>query len=313
MNIHCLEDVPSAALGSALGAFETQFSYPLGPGATFRISHGQDYTRFFRAIGRAACFVAEDDGRVLGTLAVVLRRLARPDGTEQTTAYLADLKVAPEARGSRALFRLAAAARGWAQATADTGFSIVMDGTRATPPDYTGRASIPAFRVLAKVLVLRIPAAEAAPGDGWEADTMRGERCYRELSRGRYATVGGTPRERSEGEPCWLLDRDQTACGLLEDTRRGKRLLADDGSELQSAHLSYFAFATARDGARLLLESRRRCAARGYPALFAAVAEADGRAVVAELGRIGTVIAPATVYGIGLDAGPSWNVNTAEI
>src|SRR5262249_31385275 len=97
VNVHCLETVPSAALGRALSTFEGQFSYPLGPGATFRISHGEDYSRFFRAIGRATRFVAEEEGRVLGTLAVVIRRLARPDGGEEDTAYVADLKVAPEA------------------------------------------------------------------------------------------------------------------------------------------------------------------------------------------------------------------------
>src|SRR5262249_11759480 len=42
----------------------------------------------------------------------------------------------------------------------------------------------------------------------------------------------------------WLVTSEGQACGLFEDTRRGKRLIADDGSQLISAHLSYFAFAT---------------------------------------------------------------------
>ena len=48
--------------GPALARFEEQFTYPLGPGRTLRISHGDDYPRFFRAIGDAACFVAERSG-----------------------------------------------------------------------------------------------------------------------------------------------------------------------------------------------------------------------------------------------------------
>ncbi len=76
MKIHRLEAPAPGALAAALETFERQFVYPLGPGRSFRISHGRDYARFFRAIGleRGVSFVAEEDtGEVLGTLGVALR------------------------------------------------------------------------------------------------------------------------------------------------------------------------------------------------------------------------------------------------
>ncbi len=92
MIVHQLSGPPSPALAQALCEFETQFTYPLGENRSFCISHGTDYPRFFRAIGEAACFVAERDGRALGTLGVALRDLLRPDGSMSSVAYFGDLK-----------------------------------------------------------------------------------------------------------------------------------------------------------------------------------------------------------------------------
>ena len=54
MNVHALETVDSAPMAGALKRFERQFTYPLGSGRSFRISHGDDYVRFFRAMARRA-------------------------------------------------------------------------------------------------------------------------------------------------------------------------------------------------------------------------------------------------------------------
>ena len=97
MTLHHLREAPPQALANALAEFEKQFTYPLGPGRTFRISHGDDYTRFFGAMGEPSCFVMEEDGRVLGVLCVSERRMLLPDGGEKTVAYIGDLKVDPAA------------------------------------------------------------------------------------------------------------------------------------------------------------------------------------------------------------------------
>src|SRR5262249_36140838 len=131
-------------------------------------------------------------------------------------------------------------------------------------------------------------------------------------SRGRYASSGGAPVERSEITPLWLMHSDGSACGLLEDTRRAKRLIAE-GSELLSAHFSYFAYRTPAAGAELLHEALCRAARLGFPALFVAVPEREAPRLCEILGGRDVVVAPAIVYGAGLDAGPDWNVNTSEI
>jgi hypothetical protein len=315
MNVHRLCGPPPAELARALAAFETQFTYPLGPGRFFRISHGDDYPRFFRAIGTAACFIVEQQGCVLGTLGAAVRRLALPDGHERPVIYLGDLKVAPEARGGMGLPRLVRAAQEWAGAQADAAFGVVMDGTRVTPERYTGRLGIPPFRELGKVTVLRLSTASDGGSPDVRFVTTAGPAvaCYRRLSAGRYASPGGDPAERSEIAPVWLTHSDGSACGRLEDTRRAKRLIADDGTEMRSAHLSAFAFGDLRAGVELLREAIRRAGSLGSPALFVAVSLAEAEGIRAALPGVEAVAAPATVFGAGLEPFPLWNINTTEI
>ena len=45
MKIHQVSGPPSAPLARALAEFEEPFTYPLGPGKSFHITHGEDYTR----------------------------------------------------------------------------------------------------------------------------------------------------------------------------------------------------------------------------------------------------------------------------
>src|SRR6266542_4454124 len=111
MNLRVLRAPPPPDLAGKLAEFERQFTYPLGPGRSFRISHGEDYSRFFRAIGEGASLVAEDDGHVLGTLGTALRTVLLPQGGAGRAMYLGDLKILPAARGGWVLARLASAAR----------------------------------------------------------------------------------------------------------------------------------------------------------------------------------------------------------
>ena len=49
MILHHLREPPDPWLGEALERFETQFYYPLGTDASFRIAHGREYLPFFQA------------------------------------------------------------------------------------------------------------------------------------------------------------------------------------------------------------------------------------------------------------------------
>jgi hypothetical protein len=315
MTVYRLCASPSPELARALDRFEEQFRYPLGPGRFFRIVHGEDYPRFFRAMGEGACFVAERDERVLGVIGAALRRLAFPGGEERPVVYLGDLKIDPAARGGRTLPRLAAAVRQWVDARATGAFSVVMDGTPVTPTRYTGRLGIPLFAELGKIMVLRLPISgiQADPGEDWVTSPDAGSACYLRLSVGRYASPGGNPAERSEMEPIWLMEPDGQACGRLEDTRRAKRLIADDGFEMRSAHLTCFAYKDLRAGVELLRIALRHAAGRGMPALFVAVAAREAESFSQPLAGTDAVLASATIYGTGFERGPLWNVNTAEI
>jgi hypothetical protein len=307
MNVHVLTGAPSPDLAGALARFEEQFTYPLGTARSFRISHGDDYLRFFHAVGDAACFVAERGGDVVGVLALAVTRLGTPEG-ERAAVYLGDLKVAPTARGGRVLPRLASAAREWVGSRVDCAFAVVLDGTSVTPDAYTGRLGIPVFRAVANVAVLRLPAGGSPDLENWETPTTMGAECFARLTAGWMATRGGNPAERSETSPVWLVAPDGSACGRLEDTRRAKRLIADDGSEMISAHLSCIGYRDPAALAELLRVASAAAAIRGLPALFAAVPPE-----LADTGIPGAIVAPATVFAAAIEPGGLWSINTAEI
>ncbi len=323
MHIHRFEEAPPVGVASALDQFERQFKYPLGVGRSFHISHGEDYPRFFRAIGgtgAGASFVAEsNNGEILGTLGVALRAVQLPGGEVVNSAYLGDLKTVSDPRRARTLVALAAKAYAWGRERgAAAAYGVVMDGTPRSPSTYSGRFGIPAFGVISHVRVLRlsIPANDRDGDLAREVDAETVEDQYRALSAGRFAPLGGDPRWRSGRAPVFLLTPDGCACGTLEDTRCAKRLLLDDGGEMVSAHLSKFAYADVRAGVLLLHQALAVCRRQAVaPALFVSVPAIDSAEFVRLLGDVPEIVqAPATIYGAGFAvSGDPWNINTAEI
>jgi len=301
---------------SKLAQFERQFDYPLGADRRFVISHGDDYTRFFRAMGDATCLVVENGAGVLGTLATVTRRLVTPVGHTREVTYLADLKIAPGARGGFVLKRLALAALTGNRTSA--GYSVVMRGTKAVPEAYTNRIGIPAFRLLGAIDVLRIPVApELAVGSSpvEERSPVEADDVFFRLTKGSHAALGAwtTRSERASFPPAGLISEDRRACGVVEDTLNSKRLFLVDGDEMRSAHLSNFAFADGASGAAMIRAALLVVRKRDLPAMFTAVPAGRTRDLLEALHIEGTTCAPADVYGVGLDAGLPWNINTAEI
>lgn len=314
MRIEALVRRPSARLAGALEEFERGFSYPLGQGSRFRISHCEDYTRFFRAMGNGVVFVAERDAKVLGTLGAVVRELARPDGKSSNALYVCDLKVVPGATAGFTLLRLSAALKAWVPPQVTAAFGVVMDGTRMTPERYTGRFGIPAFGEIAKIVVLRLrcDGVSAGPVKCARSESQARE-TYSRLARGSYATTGGFPAERSAIDPVWLSLANGAACAMVEDTRKAKRLFAVDGPELLSAHLSHFAFESADAGADLLQTAAGLARTMGFPALFCSAPANRVRELVLALGSPAPELAPATVYGMGFTEQVGWHINTSEI
>ncbi len=307
--VHFLRQPPPGPLGRALVEFEGQFTYPLGANDSFSISHGPEYLTFFQAIGDAVVLVIEDEGRVLGTLAAVIRSLRLPNGQVQKVAYLADLKLVREVRFQ--LRRYLLAMNEYLTVPSNCGYAVVMDGTRSTPDRYTGR-SIPSFQPQAKVTVLTLQTHAGSERDCEVEEARLNQRWAESRPGGGVVPLTGHSQVRSERKPQAL--EWGSACGLLEDTRRGKRLLHTDGSEMRAAHLSRFLFENERDGAALLEQAARRCAREGVPVLFTCLPESAAQRLLPHLRQFQVLPAPATVYGVGFP--PDWTewwVDSAEI
>lgn len=302
MKILCITGPPPPDLARTLAGFEQEFRYPLGPTDSFSISHGEDYSRFFRSMGKARVYLAEISNEIVGSLAVVERTIDLTDGTSIPTAYLGDAKVVAKFRGRTVLGRLAVAAREQIMAAGfKAAFSVVMNGS--IPSDkHTGRLGIPKFEELAKLAILRF-------------DTRRPLEAFLQTSRlmtePYHRPRDGDPGIASKIPPHVIAVDGGT--GLLIDTRRGKRLWRSDGCEMVSAHLTQLRCTSASGLFNLIQAAIKKSAELGYPGLFTALPV--GLPMVDTLLEAsgGTVtLAEASVYGTGLPKG-AWMMNTSEI
>ncbi len=321
MKIQSIQAEPKAELKAALEKFEAEMRYPLGTDSWFRISHGEDYTRFFRAIGQPRCFIATRDEHVVGTITSTICRLRQPGGSYGRGGYISDLKVSRSTSGLT-LLRLLRAATDWTLAEPTPSFCVVMEGTARSPINYTGRLGIPEFTALARLVVLRIPVECLSRGSGAsprpEINNCASEdarRLYERLTLDCFATDGGQSTTRSRMPPLGLIAADGSGSGVLEDTRRGKRLFRSDDVEMVSAHLSCFGFRSIEAGATIIRAALQRCASRGVPALFVCVRPPEVHPLLQSAGLQveQTVKAPATVFGYAMAGPGKWSINTAEI
>jgi hypothetical protein len=315
MIVHALSAPPAVELARALERFELGFTYPLGGDTRFRISHGTDYGLFFRAMGESTVFVAVSDGEVMGTLAAAVREARSPDGVKTKTLYIGDLKVVPGIMAGVVLIRLGAELKRWAENRVISALGVVMGGTTRTPERYTGRFGIPEFAEIGEILILRFSCERLgqAPERQHRVTEDVGHAILQSLTGSEYLVCGGDPRLRSEMTPVWLGLPSGSACGMLEDTARAKRLFELGGPELRSAHVSHLAYDSPHAGAMLLRQAIAAAAAHGFPALFCAVPGGNASALVEETASLSPTLAPAKVYGAGLPRGLDWRINTSEI
>ncbi len=332
MTVLTLTDEPSDSLGTALEQFERQFLYPLGPGRTFRVAHGRRYLPFFQAMGEARLLVALRGDEVHGTLVIVTRRFVErakdsppagpppplPPRHERPIHYLCDLKVRPDARSGPALASLFRRAGEIVRSTGVPAcYAVVMQGTGRLPVDYTGRLGIPRFEQAGRIAILRLtPRQEATipARDCREVPVDELSVAYERLAPPGLALTGHGSHLRSEMTPVGLIDRGGAACGLLEDTLRGKRLFTDSDEELRSAHLSCFSWHDPQAAARLLESATHAACARGYPALFVSMPESRLTEILPLLRDTEALVAPAQIFSYGVaPAGMPWWIDTAEI
>lgn len=318
MKVSRLSERPPTSTAKALARFERQFTYPLGETQRFSISHGADYPRFFRAIGEAACFVAEEHGEVAGVLGCALTRLWTPERRTVPAIYFGDIKVTPSARGGRVLFRLLNAARAWVDDKATLGYGVVMDNTGVLPGSYTGRLGLPSFEPVGQITLFHFDTGATSGGDDPLAVRERnvGDSPDSKTLLGEvegFASISVSPSLRSRMSPVVFDVGGGRATGMLEDTLAAKRLLDEQYNEIVSAHLSYFHYSDLEAAVDLIDAACRQCRELAYPKMFVAVSsvEADELGDALE-GRV-FQRATATVYGTGFDSHAPWYVNSSEI
>lgn len=311
--------VVPAGLELALREFEEQFSYPLGEGESFHVSHGGGYLNFFRAMGQASLFVAMRREKVLGTLVGVRRPMRLADGRMISATYVCDFKVASGGLRGQVLLSLGRALEEvWREADGGPGYGVVMQGTSQAPTAYTGRGLLPGFTNVADLVIFRVPVQgiETLDEQVRAVDLAEVQRVFIELTASGIVPIGGAPSSRSSMNPVPLVLGDPfRACGVVEDTRLGKRLVVSGGREMIAAHLSHFAFRSADEGARLIRVALSEADRAGFPALFVCVPAARADALQKCLVDLGPTVAPAAVYGhdTGSDGTAEWWVHSSEI
>lgn len=305
-----------------LAQFERQFQYPLGPDNHFSISHGSEYLPFFAAMGPATLLVAEHLGTIVGTLVLVHRQLAIRDsgsGESQTRCqdahYICDLKVRPEARSSSALARLMTAAADIIRPfQSHACYSVVMAGTSSEPAAYTGRLNIPDFSAVAEVAVLRfLTATRSEPAKVVNATLDQFTTTQERLRAVGVQPAAGESSLRSLIAVQRFCHVDGTVCGLLEDTRRGKRLIQASGGEIVSAHLSRFRWSDIAAAAELLKHALKRSFELGFPAMFCSMPSGAWVQLKPLLHGIDYQQTSATVYGYQVPDNRDWWIDTSEI
>jgi hypothetical protein len=281
-----------AALSRKLCEFEALFDYPLGNSQRFRIDHSTDYTAFYRAIGEARTWMIDSGDSIIAAISTAVRSV-KIQGEPKRIAYIGDLKIHPQHQSGRVLFHIARCLQPLLEQTATFAYGVVMDGTQFTPEHYTGRLGIPQFRPVAKLHILRIEASDWRGTASSNVSAQEGYALYSQLNNA--VSDPASTKLRSKMIPHWLAVAGQ-ACGMLEDTRRAKRLYLTRGEELLSAHLSCFAFKDTAAACAILHNALDCAYQQGYPAMFVALSEAQYDLLAPSLQSFRYTTAPATVY-----------------
>jgi hypothetical protein len=317
MRIHAIDSLINPALAEAIDSFEKEFSYPLGPTNHFRISHAQNHSGFFQSMGKSQSLIVERDGIVYGAIGAALRTIYTPHGSSIKAAYIGDFKVSEQARGSSAAYRLLKETQQWILSATNYGFCIVMNGTANSPLKYTGRLGITKFELLGEVSILRISIKHVMDNKSWLVNQCNdASLLYKNLIAGRWSILSGVATMRSALQPQWFVSHNNSACGLVEDTRKTKKLFTLSNEEILSAHLSSFAYLSPFSGAEIIQMAMKYASQFGYKSIFVAVSVNDAPIFHKILSSYEITEAQASIFGNlpgSIISTRQWVVNTAEI
>lgn len=309
INVIKLDNVP-VDLNQKMSEFEESFRYPLGNSGSFSISHGDDYGRFFRAMGKSRLYLACHQGEIVGSLAMVQRPL-NFNGRNVNSLYIGDLKI--KQKNCRVLYCLMKEAHDDnIELREIPQYGVMMKGTEKRPSDYTGRMGLPKFKNMGEVAIIRVPVKkQQKQGKYIQIGVPGALSLAEELRDSEYSFPLGRPQIRSLNTPQGFCLNDKSSVCILEDTLTAKRLYDEKGEEIVSGHLSSFQYLDSKAGVSLIKAIMPEAQANAYPALFFSVPFEDKDTFLN--GLDGASCATAFVYGRNMERVERWQLNTSEI
>ena len=328
-----------------ISAFEAGFRYPLSPTEHFSISHGADYSLFYRSMGNSLVLAAEQDELPIATVAATIRELHSPCGTIQKCAYIGDLKYRKSTGASRKLLSLLLELQTWCIQNADSALAVVMGGTQNLPDSYSGRLGLRKMKRLGTMHIYRIPIQPLASCRQFkEAELIASARAHSIIDTSPRNFCSFKPIQNGDSEsectslisPIWLgtnapgsttdLDNGESpsgdcAIGCLQDTRKAKKLFREDGSEILNAHLTNFYFDSIDSAASIIESALESARDNNFEALFLSVDTERSQQLSAVLEKLGATKSEALIYGAGVIAeeqfndhsNRNWCINSSEV
>lgn len=268
-NIFKLENTNDRELHQRLFAFEKQFDYPLGNGDRFYIDHSPDYKAFYQAIGRDNIVIVEKDNQIIATISSSIREITINDKVEKVV-YIGDLKIHPNYQSSRVLYKLINFLKSILEREASLAYCVVMEGTKITPKNYTGRLGIPTLAVQERINLIKFITNDYQEQNLKIITEEEGYGLYCTLHNSSPLINYSNAKIRSLIAPTWFNYNNQ-ACAMIEDTRKAKKLFLENGSELISAHISYFSYADQNSAFTLLKHCIGYAYRHDFPIVFLAL------------------------------------------
>lgn len=305
--------IPSL-LTQKLSKFEKEFTYPLGQDQSFRIDHGEDYGAFYRSIGDECIFYLEKENRVIGVISTTIKSIKLASGKVTSVGYIGDIKLTPSYQKTIAALYLFKSIKPFLEQQAQIAYGLVMDGTKTLPSQYTGKASIPNFTPISKQYILRFNTNCTITCQSSEiTESTQAWKIYTNfLSKTPHDNEISQYQYRSSIEPQWMTI-ENTAIGMLENTRKSKRLyLVENDEEIKSTHLSYFAFNSKASAKNLIINALKKSKELGFPGMFISFNEKNYKRLQPYLEDMDFTLSTATVYATD-EKLKNYNINSSEI
>lgn len=267
-----VEHLPGGLLSAEMHARITEFERRIATadvgGQSTICDQGRDYSRFWRAIGRARAFAATDtSGRIVGVGAAVGMRLRMPSGRTRRATYLGHLRVLPECRFGPAIAAISARLGATAGLLGPTVFGVVSERSGFHPERVAKGMGAPSLELFGTFTLLYFESGfdDQSLGQVRDATESEARSAYMRFTRDMIASTGGTPQMRSGRAPRWLITADGGACACIEDCDLVRRWIQPDGSHLAVMSLSFFGWESIHSAAAIVRAALAIAHAAGVP------------------------------------------------